>query len=175
MTAGGFLCRIAPALLAFLLLSVPAYAALRTNDNAPLFSLPLLEGGELDLAAALGKGRSRASGGVVLTFFATWCGPCRNELPLLNALAHELAERGISVVAVDLKEDPSDVRKFIAGLQADRLTVAVDRDGKTAALYQVRIMPTTFCIGADGRIKDMLYGEVRSADAFRKCAEKLFK
>ncbi len=175
MIARSFTGRTAAVLLTLLLLGPPAYAALRTNEDAPLFSLPLLEGGTFDLAVALGKGRSSQQGGVVLTFFATWCGPCRNELPLLNTLARELGERGISIVAVDLKEDLQVVRKFIIRLQADRLTVATDRDGKVAARYQVRVLPTTFCIGADGKIKDMIYGEVRSGEEFRKCAEKLLK
>ena len=167
--------RIAMVLLALLLFAFPANAALRVNESAPLFSLPLLAGGQFDLAVALGKVRNGASGGVILTFFATWCGPCRKELPLLNTLAGELGRQGISVVAVDLKEDTSIVRRFIAGLRADRLTVVIDRDGKTAEQYQVRFLPTTFCIGADGKIKDLLFGEARSADEFRQCAEKILK
>jgi len=166
---------IAAVLLTLLLFGPPAYAALRTNEPAPLFSLPTLQGRQFDLSGALGQGRSGKSGGVVLSFFATWCGPCRKELPFLNGLSAELQEKGISVVIVDLKEDAAVIRRFVEALKLDRVTVLVDKSGETASHYQVRFLPTTFCIGADGKIKDMIYGEVRSGDEFRICAAKLLK
>jgi len=174
MTARGTMSRTVLAFpMVLLLFCLPAAAALRTNEHAPHFSLPTLEGRGFDLNEALGQGRRKASGGVVLSFFATWCGPCRNELSILNAIAGEMRDSGVTVAAVNVKEDLRAIRIFIAGLKADKLTVLIDRDGTTAALYQVRVLPTTFCIGADGTIKDMLYGEVRDADEFRKCTEKL--
>ncbi len=163
------------ALSVLLLCSSSSFAALRTNDDAPAFSLPDLDGKAFVLRDVLQNGRRATSGGVVLGFFATWCGPCRKELPLLNGLAAEMHAKGVSVVIVDLKEDVVVIRHFVEGLKLDKVTVLSDRDGQIAAQYQVRFLPTTFCIGADGRIKDMIYGEVRNSDAFRKCAEKLFK
>lgn len=175
MTGGNAKMRIIPILLAAALMTSPhAFAALKTNDAAPALSLPDLDGALFDLAGFLRGGGGRPSGGVVLSFFATWCGPCRNELPLLDALADDLKGRRVAVVIIDLKEDASVVRRFIAGLKAGNLTVLSDRTGETAERYQVRFLPATFCIGSDGRIKDMIYGEVRSADDFRKCSEKLF-
>jgi peroxiredoxin len=152
---------------------LPSFAALRTNDEAPAFSLPTVDGREFDLDRVLGQGPSKASGGVVLSFFASWCRPCRNELPLLNALVDDLKAGDIAVVVVDLKEDLPVIRRFISGLGTDKLIVLSDRDGKAAKRFQVRYLPMTFCIGADGKIKDMIYGEVRSDDEFRKCAAKL--
>ena len=166
--------RIGLALCILFLSSSPSYAALRTSDVAPAFSLPDLNGGTFVLRDVLQSGRRAAAGGVVLCFFATWCGPCRKELPILDGLAGELKVKGVEVVIVDLKEDPAVVRRFARALSLDKVTVLSDRDGKAAAQYQVRFLPATFCIGADGRIKDMIYGEVRSADEFRKCAAKLF-
>jgi cytochrome c biogenesis protein CcmG, thiol:disulfide interchange protein DsbE len=167
--------RIVLAFCILFLCSSPSYAALRINDVAPVFSAPDLNGGTFVLRDALQSGRRVVSGGVVLSFFATWCGPCRNELPLLNELAADLQAKGVSVVIIDLKEDIAVIRQFIERLKLDRVTVLSDQDGKTAAHYQVRFLPTTFCIGADGMIKDMVYGEVRSSDEFRKCADKLLK
>lgn len=164
--------RINFALLMMLLCSSPSFAALRTNEEAPAFSLPDLDGKAFVLRDVLQGGR-RASGGVVLSFFATWCGPCRKELPILNSMAGELQERGVAVVIVDLKESAAVVRRFVEDLKLDRVTVLRDGDGKTAAKYQVRFLPMTFCVGVDGRIKDMIFGEVRSAGEFRTCAEKL--
>ncbi|MEK6743606.1 MAG: TlpA disulfide reductase family protein [Nitrospirota bacterium] len=155
-----------------LLCSSPSFAALRTNEVAPAFSLPDLDGKAVVLRDVL-KGGRRASGGVVLSFFATWCGPCRKELPILNSMAGELQAQGVAVVIVDLKEDAAVIRRFVEDLKLDGLTVLMDGDGKTAAKYQVRFLPMTFCVGADGRIKDMIYGEVRSSNEFRTCAEKL--
>ncbi len=167
--------RIGPALVVMLLCSSQSFAALRTNDEAPVFSLLDLDGKAIALHDVLPSGGRNALGGVVLSFFATWCGPCRQELPLLNDLAAELRTKGVSAVIIDLKEDASVIRRFVEGLKLDKLTVLSDRDGKTAAQYQVRFLPTTFCIGAKGKIKDTIYGEVRSSDEFRNCAEKLLK
>jgi peroxiredoxin len=161
-------------LLVMLLFSSPSFAALRTNEEAPAFSLPSLDGKEFVLSDVLQGGRS-ASGGVVLSFFATWCRPCRTELPLLDGLFNELRAKGVAVVIVDLKENAAVIRNFVENLKLDRVTVLSDREGKTAAKYQVRFLPATFCIGVDGRIKDMIYGEVRSAEEFRKCVEKLLR
>ena len=173
-TTSGSLKRIAPVLLAAsLLFSLSAFGALRTNNDAPAVSLPTVDGKEFDLGRSLRQGRGTPSGGAVVSFFATWCAPCRNELPVLNALVDELRTRGIAVVAVDLKEELPVIRRFINELGVDKLIVLSDRDGKTAERFHVRFLPTTFCIGADGKIKDMIYGEVRSADDVRKCAAKL--
>ena len=164
--------RIGLLLLVMLLSSSTLFAALRTNEEAPAFSLPNLDGKTFVLRDVLQGGRG-ALGGVVLSFFATWCRPCRTELPLLNGLSNELQAKGVAVVIVDLKENAAIIRNFVENLKLDRVTVLSDREGKTAARYQVRFLPMTFCIGADGRIKDMIYGEVRSADEFRTCAERL--
>ena len=163
------------ALAAALMTAPNAFAALKSNDAAPALSLPDLDGAPFDLAGLLRGGGGRPPGGVVLGFFATWCGPCRNELPLLDRLAEELKGRGVTVVVVDLKEDPSAVRRFLSELRIRNLIVLSDRAGEAAERYQVRFLPVTFCIGADGTIKDMIYGEVRNADELRRCAEKLLK
>lgn len=167
--------RIIPVLLAALLASPPAFAALKTNDAAPAFLLPDLDGTQIDLAGLLRGGDGRPSGGVVLGFFATWCGPCRHEVPLLDALAAEIKGRRVAVVIVDLKEDTAAIRRFLSEVPSGNLIVLIDRTGESAERYQVRFLPMTFCVGADGRIRDMVYGEVRNADELRKCAEKLWK
>jgi peroxiredoxin len=166
--------RIGLLLLVMLLCSSLSFAALRTNEEAPAFSLPNLDGKEFVLSDVLQGGRG-ASGGVVLSFFASWCRPCRTELPILNGLSNELQAKGVAVVIVDLKENTAVIRSFVENYKLDRVTVLSDREGKTAAKYQVRFLPVTFCIGVDGRIKDMIYGEVRSADEFRTCTERLLK
>jgi peroxiredoxin len=167
--------RVGAAVLVMLLCSSLSFAALRTNDAAPAFSLLDLDGKSFVLRDVLQSGRRAAPGGVVLSFFATWCGPCRKELPLLNGLTADLQAKGVSVVIIDLKENAAVVKRFVEGLKLDKVTVLSDRDGKTAAQYQVRFLPTTFCIGSDGKVKDMIYGEVRSSDEFRSCAAKLLK
>jgi peroxiredoxin len=167
--------KIGLALCMMFLVSSPTYAALRITDVAPAFSLSDLNGGTFMLRDALQGGRRANSGGVVLSFFATWCGPCRKELPILNDLAADLQAKGVSVIIVDMKEDIAVIRRFVERLKLDKVTVLSDRDGKTAAQYQVRFLPTTFCIGADGKVRDMIYGEVRTANEFKKCAETILK
>ncbi len=105
-------------------------------------------GGEKRALASL-KGKV-----VVLDFWATWCPPCRESLPRLQALATDpkKSKQGLVVFAVNEREDAADIRGFL-----DRnhysFTVAQDADGSLARAFDVTGLPTTVVIGRDGTIQ----------------------
>ena len=165
------------AFAAFLLslIASPAFAALKVDDSAPIFSLPASSGSDFYLGDAAGAQRKKTSRGVVLSFFASWCVPCRNELPLINSFVDELRSTGITVVLVDVKEDIETVRALLTELKVDKPVAVIDRDGRTAELYGVHFFPTTFFINADGKVKDVIFGGINGEKELRQSVQKLLK
>jgi peroxiredoxin len=151
--------------LLMFLFAFPVLAALKLNDTAPVFSLRDTAGKSFYLSDAVGAHRNGKVNGVIVSFFASWCIPCRNELPLINALTERLNKRGIEVVLVDIKEDFETIRTLLAELKVDKPVVLSDADGKTAEMYGVRFLPVTFFIGADGSVKHLIYGEIKDEKA----------
>jgi len=161
------------AALAVLLFATTAFAALKANDAAPIFSLRDVEGKDFNLGDHAGAARKEGGNGIILSFFASWCVACRNELPLINSVVDELKGKGIKVVIVDVKEDFNTIDSFLTGLKVDKAVVLSDLHGKIAELYGVRFLPVTFFIGADGTVKHIIFGEIDGAKELRKSAGKL--
>lgn len=92
-------------------------------------------------------------GPVVVTFWATWCKPCRKELPELQKLVERYGDRGLQVVAVsgDGPVDQAKVRPYIRSSGFD-FVVIPDPDGAWRRRFQVEVFPTSFVIDADGTI-----------------------
>jgi thiol-disulfide isomerase/thioredoxin len=157
------------------LFATTAFAALKPNDIAPIFTLRDIEGKEFNLSDHAGSTRNESGNGIILSFFASWCVACRNELPLINSLVDELKGKGINVVIVDLKEDVNTIDVFLTGLKVDKPLVLRDPDGKTAEKYGVRFLPVTFFIGSDGKVKHIIFGEMYDAKELRESAGKLLK
>jgi len=122
--------------------------AARLGSPAPDFALRRLDGESVRLANLRGRA-------VVLNFWATWCPPCRAEMPELDALAHERPD--LTVLAVDVQEDAAQVEGFRTELRLS-LPIALDIDGQTWAVYQSRGLPTTYLIDRDGTIRDVQVG-----------------
>ncbi len=159
--------------VAVFMFSSTAYAALKTNDAAPIFSLKDVAGKDFNLGDYVGGARKDGGNGIVLGFFASWCVACRNELPLINSLVDELKGKGIKVVIVDVKDDFNTIDSFLTELRVDKPIVLSDLHGKIAELYGVRFLPVTFFIGADGTVKHAIFGEILDAKEVRKSAGKL--
>jgi peroxiredoxin len=113
------------------------------NQQAPEFSLPETYGGHVDLASYRGQP-------VLLVFWTTSCGICRQELPLLSQIAPELRSKGISVMAIHLGGG-DDARDYMRSNHI-RLTSLVDEDGRVGQAYHVSGVPKLVLIGADGKI-----------------------
>jgi peroxiredoxin len=88
---------------------------------------------------------------VFLNFFATWCGPCREEMPAMERLHQTYKGKGLTVLAVDLQEGPRQVAKFVRELRLS-FPALLDREGAVSHEYAVRGLPVTFLIAPDGRI-----------------------
>ena len=88
---------------------------------------------------------------VFLNFWATWCGPCRSEMPSMQKLYDELKDEGFEIVAVNLQESRSQVKSF---MDNEKLTfpVLLDKDGQAGAVYGARSIPTTYLIDREGKI-----------------------
>lgn len=120
--------------------------------RAPEIALPSIEGGQLSLSALLGKP-------VVVNFFATWCVPCRKELPAFQEKAGQYADRGLSFLLVDMQEDPDDVATFLGDLGVT-LPAVVDASGEVVKTYRVRALPTTFFVDRAGVVRFAQLGQL---------------
>jgi len=118
---------------------------------APDFSLGILDGGQVTLADLKGKSI------VILDFWATWCGPCRQVLPIITEVAKEFKDRGVVLFAVNLREQPGKIRAFLKETGI-KVTVALDKEGKVGGLYRARGIPQTVIIGKDGSVQQVHVG-----------------
>jgi peroxiredoxin len=115
---------------------------------------------ELELADLTGRTvRIRDLRGqvVLLNFWATWCAPCRDEMPALETLARELGPRGLAVVGVNYKEAKLQVQAFV---QEQKLgfPILLDHAGEVANRYQVFALPVTVLVDRQGVIAGTVLG-----------------
>jgi thiol-disulfide isomerase/thioredoxin len=136
------------------------------GQQAFSFRLDMLDGRSFDLADH--KGRV-----VVVDFWATWCGPCMQSMPLVESVVQEFAGRGVDLIAVNLEEDPEHV-KSVAERHKLKVPVAFDRDSAVAAKYAVTAIPQTVVIDRDGKIARLFVGGgKKTADSLRKALQEL--
>jgi len=125
---------------------------------------------ELALADLAGKEHRLADyrGSVVLVnFWATWCEPCREEMPSIDKLRSSLKGKPFEVLAVNLAEPLSRIEKFVAAMPLG-FPLLRDRDGTVSKAWKAKLLPASFLIGRDGRIRYVAYGELDwSSDAVR--------
>ena len=88
---------------------------------------------------------------VYLDFWASWCIPCRNSFPWMNAMAQRYGKRGLTILAINLDKDRNAAEQFLHEIPA-RFTVAFDPEGKVADQYEVEGMPSSYIIDRNGRI-----------------------
>lgn len=124
----------------------------------PLPELPLRDaasGQELSLKSLTGQV-------VLLDIWASWCGPCKEELPLLDEMAGRLAGKGVEVVAVSIDEDPEAMRDFLRQKKSWRLRVAHDPQHKVPSALQPDKMPTSYVVDRSGTLQKVHGGFNRS-------------
>lgn len=132
---------------------------------APNFTLETLDGELLTLSDFRGEP-------VVLNFWASWCGPCRQETPALQQFAEE--NPGVRVIGVNQQEQTSDAREFAEEFGVT-YPLPLDRTGAVSQGFRVnRGLPVTFFIGADGVIQEIHYSVVTAED-LREYAEGLVR
>jgi thiol-disulfide isomerase/thioredoxin len=96
---------------------------------------------------------------VLINFWATWCEPCREEMPSINRLRASLAGRPFEVLAINLAESEPRIRRFLEQLPLG-FPVLMDRDSAAAKRWQARVLPMSFLVGPDGRIAYSVVGEL---------------
>jgi peroxiredoxin len=147
--------RIFLAVLAFLVLTAETPSPWGIEEligrQAPDFALTDLKGDKISLSSFRGKV-------VLINFWATWCPPCRDEMPSLNRLFKGLRNEGLAVLAVSTDKRLSDVKGYVSGHPVD-FHVLIDAELKTSRRYKVFSMPTTFLLDRKGVIIKRYLGE----------------
>jgi len=132
------------------LLAPLSASAVEQGKAAPDFTLKSLTGTNLKL--------SEMTGNVVLiNFWASWCGPCREEMPLLNALHKKYEPLGFSVLGINVEENVDAARGFMKDFPVD-FPVLLDNTNQVSQRYQVIAMPTTVVVDRDGNIRYLHQG-----------------
>ena len=136
--------------------------------QAPEISAKDPDGRRLRLAEFRGKV-------ILVNFFATWCEPCREEMPALERLYKAYREHGFVVLGVNFREGAGTVRGFLAETKVSFPTV-LDENGSVTTAYGIRPLPASFLVGRDGRILWRAFG-ARPWDArdFRKYLEGVLR
>jgi len=131
--------------LAMLLLAGAAQAAVTPSTPAPDFTLRSSNGPNLRLSEQRGQV-------VMVNFWATWCGPCRQEMPHLNRLYDKYRGSGFQMLGVNIDEDPRAATELAAKLGV-HFPVLLDTDKKVSRLYDMSAMPATVVIDRDGKVR----------------------
>lgn len=131
------------------------------TTQAPAFSLPDTEGKPLSSTSLQGKV-------LLINFWATWCAPCRGEMPALNTLQQELKDKGLTIVGINIDNDLSQVKQFVKETKTQFL-ILHDPEMKAHDAYKVTSYPTTFLIDRKGVIQKYWIGPQEwNGDAFKK-------
>lgn len=119
---------------------------------APDFSLETIDGGEITLSALRGRI-------VVVNLWASWCPPCRAEMPAFQAVYEDFGAQDLVVLAVNMtfQDSEAEASSFAAELGLT-FPIALDHSGEIAESYRMRALPTTFFIDAEGIIRQVLVG-----------------
>ena len=118
---------------------------LGVGAKMPEYTAALLDGGKFDVAAERGTV-------VLINVWATWCGPCRYEIPALEKLHKKYESRGFKVVGVSIDEGSREPVKAFVADHSMQYPIAHDPDGKVATMFQTEVIPTSVLIDRNGKI-----------------------
>jgi cytochrome c biogenesis protein CcmG/thiol:disulfide interchange protein DsbE len=137
--------------------------------RAPDFELNTLQGGSMRLSDLYGKP-------VVVNLWASWCPPCKAEMPAFEKVYQQYAQQGFTILAVNASNQDSlaDAQAFV---QANGLTfpILMDTKGQVSQLYDLRSLPTSFFIGRDGIIREVVVGGPMSEAGLKIRVEQLLE
>lgn len=132
--------------------------AAEIDAYAPPIKALTFDGQAVDFAALRGRP-------VIINFWATWCAPCRDEMPQLQQLRDEIPSADLEILAVNLGESPETIAAWKEAFQLT-YTLVLDTDGRIATGYRLRGQPTTVIVSSDGIITRIFHGPV-TADILR--------
>lgn len=137
--------------------------------QAPDFELKTLQGNSIQLSELRGKP-------VLLSLWASWCPPCKAEMPAFEKVYRQYADQGFTILAVNAsnQDNLADAQAFV---QANGLTfpILLDTQGQVSQLYDLRSLPTNFFIGRDGVIQEVSVGGPLSEAGIQIRVEQLLK
>ena len=144
-----------------------AAEGIEIGNTAPDLTLTSLDGGTYTLSSFRGKK-------VMLNFWASWCGPCQIEAPIIKAIYDKYSKENLVVLTVDasFNDNAVSVQKFLNkyGLTAP---VLLDLDGKVSETYAANYIPITYFIDAKGIIRGIKHGPFLSQDEIKKVLDQL--
>lgn len=123
-----------------------------SGGRTPPMTLRDLDGKSHDLSAYRGRV-------VLVNFWATWCEPCRDEMPSIQRLKKKLAGKPFAVLAINVDEPDSRIRNFLEKMPLD-FPILIDQEKKITKGWNVRVLPASFIIDGNGRIRYSLTGEL---------------
>jgi thiol-disulfide isomerase/thioredoxin len=146
------IARVAKALALAALFVFPAFAASTSSGPAPAFQLSGRGGKAIDLSQFKGQV-------VMINFWATWCKPCRDEMPLLEDIYKKYKPMGFTMLAVNVEPDSKAAEAWLGKLSKPvTFPVAFDTDSKVSKMYKVAVMPSTVFVDRKGNIRVMHRG-----------------
>jgi len=148
------------------LLVASTAGALSPGDAPPAIDIPDQAGKKVDLSALKGKV-------VLIDFWASWCGPCKQEMPVLEELHKKYAKDGLVIVGVNIDNNAKKMNNFLKGTPAT-FRIVHDRKLDIASKYEPETMPSSYFIGRDGKIRYVHEGfKKRDAGEIEERVKKL--
>ena len=146
-----------------------AAAAAVPGSPAPALVLPARDGGKVDLASLKGEV-------VMINFWATWCGPCRQEMPLLAQLHTKYEPLGFTLLGVNVEPDSAAAVDWLKGVPVG-FPILFDRDSAVAGRFGVEGMPSTVFVDRNGQVRYVHRGykpgdEAKYADMIRSLVKE---
>lgn len=108
---------------------------------------------------------------VMVNFWASWCGPCRTEMPLMDAIYKKYQKLGFTILAVNVDEDSEDADRFLEQVPVS-FPVLYDPESYVSGLYDVKAMPTTLMVDRDGNLRAVHLGYKEGDEAHYEAAIK---
>jgi peroxiredoxin len=133
------------AMIAAAALTLPALAADPTGAPAPQFTLAARSGSNVSLAQFKGQV-------VMLNFWASWCGPCRQEMPLLESIYKKYNKLGFTLIGVNVEPDSNAANEWLKQTPVS-FPILYDKDSRVSRMYDVAGMPSTVIIDRSGKVR----------------------
>jgi peroxiredoxin len=159
--------RFLPVLLMSMWIVAPANAA-SIQGKAPNFTLKSNSGKNVKLSELRGQV-------ILLNFWASWCGPCRQEMPLLEKLHKRYSALGFTVLGVNVEEDPRKAKTLLKDISVS-FPILFDTSNKVSKQYKVSAMPSTVMIDRDGNMRYLHKGYKPGDEAqYKKWVKQLIR
>src|SRR5688572_4152156 len=142
--------RILPALALFALVAGLPASATAPATAAPDFKLPARDGGQVQLSELKGQV-------VMINFWASWCGPCRQEMPLLEQIQAKYEPLGFTLLGVNVEPDSAEAEKWLKNVRVS-FPILFDRQNAVSARFGVEAMPSSVLIDREGNVRHVHRG-----------------